>query len=457
MSFDGTGTYNLVSGLEANLANGQTNDGTEVYAAFADVATALSTCITKNGQTTLTADLPLSGFRLLGVSAGSAGSPSISFTGDATTGVFRPSAGNVAISTNGAEKARIDPSGNLGLGITSPASKLHVYGASSTQCRIESGDDTGGQSRYINTVADYSVGITGSTAGTFIVFDNENTHSAYAYTPGGSGYHSFYTVDTERMRIAANGRIGIGTTSPSYALHVSRSSGNESAAITNAGTTISDTATFLTQADATTAQVTSFGDGTAYVGAAAGSGLNIGNSANSFTAFAQNATERMRLDTNGYLLVGYTSSNGAYRLQVNSQIFATNATVATSDARYKENVQSITGALGIIDALRPVSFRWRPHPVHDFDIGPVQLGFIAQEVNTALSGRAFAEGVVKSARVVATKGDRGVGGKPVENDVDEQFLGLAEGKLVPILAAALKELKAIVDAQAARIAALEAK
>jgi len=34
MSFDGTGTYNLVAGLEANLANGQTNDGTEVYGAF---------------------------------------------------------------------------------------------------------------------------------------------------------------------------------------------------------------------------------------------------------------------------------------------------------------------------------------------------------------------------------------------------------------------------------------
>jgi hypothetical protein len=156
--------------------------------------------------------------------------------------------------------------------------------------------------------------------------------------------------------------------------------------------------------------------------------------------------EGARLDENGYLLVGYISSNGAHPLQVNGQIFATNATISTSDARYKQNIQPITGALGIVSALRPVSFRWKAHPVHDFDLGSLQLGFIAQEVNTALSGRSFAQGVVKSNRVVAHKGDRGVGGRPLDDEVDEEFLGLAEGKLLPILVAAIKELKAEFDA-----------
>jgi hypothetical protein len=67
MSFDGAGTYSLVAGLEANLANGQPNDGTEVYAAFADVATALTTAICKDGQTTITANLPMAGYRHTGV------------------------------------------------------------------------------------------------------------------------------------------------------------------------------------------------------------------------------------------------------------------------------------------------------------------------------------------------------------------------------------------------------
>jgi hypothetical protein len=253
--------------------------------------------------------------------------------------------------------------GSVGIGTASPASTLHVYGSSSTQCRVESGDDTGGQSRYINTVADYSAGITGATTGTFIIFDNTNTHSAYAYTPGASGYHSFYTQNTERVRI----------------------------------------------------------------------------------------------DANGYLLVGYTSSQGAFKLQVNDQIFATNATISTSDGRYKQNVTPITGALDLVAALRPVSYRWRAHPVHDFDLSGDHLGFIAQEVDQALAGTAFRAGIVKSNRAVAKRGDRGVGGRPIETDVDEEFLGLAEGKLVPILAAAVKELNAIVDAQAVRIAALEAR
>ena len=156
--------------------------------------------------------------------------------------------------------------------------------------------------------------------------------------------------------------------------------------------------------------------------------------------------EGARLDENGYLLVGYTASNGAYRLQVNSQIFATNATVATSDARYKQNVRPITGALDIVSALRPVSFRWKKHPVHDFDLDSEQLGFIAQEVGTALDRAGFKDGIVKSNRVVATRGDRGVRGEELTRDVDEEFLGLAEGKIVPILAAAIKELKAEFDA-----------
>lgn len=45
--------------------------------------------------------------------------------------------------------------------------------------------------------------------------------------------------------------------------------------------------------------------------------------------------ENMRLDSAGSLMIGYTTTNGAYKLQVNSQIFATNATIATSDLSLK--------------------------------------------------------------------------------------------------------------------------
>lgn len=54
----------------------------------------------------------------------------------------------------------------------------------------------------------------------------------------------------------------------------------------------------------------------------------------------------------GNLLVGYTSSNGAYKLQVNSQIFSPSSTIATSDSKYKDNQQPLSGALAMVNALR---------------------------------------------------------------------------------------------------------
>jgi len=58
--------------------------------------------------------------------SGSAGSPSITFDGDTNTGLFRPAADTLAASTNGSERIRIDSSGNVGIGTSSPNAKLHI-------------------------------------------------------------------------------------------------------------------------------------------------------------------------------------------------------------------------------------------------------------------------------------------------------------------------------------------
>lgn len=137
-----------------------------------------------------------------------------------------------------------------------------------------------------------------------------------------------------------------------------------------------------------------------------------------------------RFDTNGYFLVGYTTSNGAYKLQVNSQIFATSSTIATSDAKYKTNVAPLVGALDLVGALNPVSFSWKPHAVHAFDTSKPTVGFLAQEVQAALSGQPFVDSVVKQSVCAMPDGSQ------------EPFLGIAEGNLVAVLAAAIKELTA---------------
>jgi hypothetical protein len=164
-----------------------------------------------------------------------------------------------------------------------------------------------------------------------------------------------------------------------------------------------------------------------------------------FTANSGAPAERMRLTQQGYLLIGYTASNGAYNLQVNSQIFATNATIATSDGRYKKDVTPIAGGLDLVNKLNPVSFNWNPHPVHNFDTENVDIGFIAQEVQSALADSPYLSNIVKSNETT------------LPDETKEEFLGIADGKLIPILVKAMQELSVALDAANARIAALEAK
>lgn len=164
----------------------------------------------------------------------------------------------------------------------------------------------------------------------------------------------------------------------------------------------------------------------AYTNAAGASG-NI--------AFTNAAGQFAQYDANGYHLLGFTSSNGAYRLQVNSQIYATSSVVATSDKRYKTAVRPICGALGLVQQLAPVSFDWLPHAVHQFPAGRA-VGFLAQDVAQVLAGTGYEHAVVKTNSTVMPDG------------TTEQFFGLAEGALVPLLVSAVQEL-------AARVRALE--
>ena len=121
-------------------------------------------------------------------------------------------------------------------------------------------------------------------------------------------------------------------------------------------------------------------------------------------------------------LVGYSSSNGPYSLQVNGQIFSTSSTIATSDSKFKTNIEDLEDSLQIVKSLNPKSFEWIEHEVHKFPLGP-QIGFLAQDVRDALTGSRHLDAFVKK---------NSLGG--------EDFLGLAEGHLIPVLVGAVKEL-----------------
>ena len=175
----------------------------------------------------------------------------------------------------------------------------------------------------------------------------------------------------------------------------------------------------------------------------------------SIIGFQINDVEKMRLDTSGNMLVGYTTSNGSYKLQVNSQIFATSSTIATSDANYKTNVIPLTGALALVNNLNPVSFSWKPHLVHDFDVNTPTLGFLAQEVQAVLANESYVNSVVKKSTCTITSEIKDEKGNITTPAVTEDFLGIAEGNMISILTKAIQEQQSLIVALTNRITALE--
>ena len=155
--------------------------------------------------------------------------------------------------------------------------------------------------------------------------------------------------------------------------------------------------------------------------------------------------EAMRINNAGELMIGYTADNGAYKLQVNSQIFATSATIATSDEKYKENIVPISDATDLLMGLIPVEFDWIPQENivdengdllregHNFPSGK-QIGFIAQDVQDALGSEAWLGSIVTENKRPEMLDDEGNVIVP-----EEKFLGMAAANLIPVLVRALQE------------------
>jgi hypothetical protein len=97
MAFNGSGTYNLPAGNP--VVTGTTISSSTTNTTNSDIATALTNCITRDGQSTPSANLPMNAKKLTGLAAGTSAGDSVRYeqvlllTGGTMTGAITFNAG----------------------------------------------------------------------------------------------------------------------------------------------------------------------------------------------------------------------------------------------------------------------------------------------------------------------------------------------------------------------------
>jgi len=336
---------------------------------------------------------------------------------------------------------------NVGIGTSSPATKLNIENAG--ECQL--------QMAYSSTIFG-RVGRLSSGNYEFSSYENGGSLLFGTTTSNGS--------TTERMRIDSSGNVGIGTTATStYRLNVKGSgSVGDSSVYTQ----------FTTADTGTTAS-----DGLLI-------GLGVGSSPiayiiqqeNAALATLVNGSERMRIDSSGNVLVGATASgaaNGGIQLQpagngasipliassgnsasdgaVTMAVYSTSASQyqfyvgyagtvfarsivisALSDARLKENIVDLDVGIDAIMALKPRKFDWKDgQGTNKKNV----RGFIAQELEEVFPD------LIDEWRDPAPEGE-------------EPYRSVRQD-LMPVLVKAIQEQQALIESLTTRLTALESK
>jgi hypothetical protein len=277
----------------------------------------------------------------LGVIAGSASTPGLFFSGDANSGLYSPGADQVAISTGGSGRLFVDASGRVGVG-TSPSYALHVSGTGAVSSRTFATDATGDASFFVQNDGNGICGplVYGSTKTAYGALASNETafysnRSTTIMADGASAVIKFATGgNNERLRITSAGLVGIGTSSPSYALQVAETSAVVSAA---------SYSTFFgqgTRADLVLQATSSNNDQQRQVIRSNSDSLIFGTENAAVTTF----TEKLRIDSSGRVGIGTSSPSATTKMSI---VDSTSAGIYLLRTAQGETVIENTGSLTI--------------------------------------------------------------------------------------------------------------
>ena len=385
----GTGVVNLGSGQFYKDASGNVGIGTTPPSGSTTPSIFLGATTNVFGSNTAVASFGANAYQgSLGWTYASTATAALYSQNTATHAWYTASSGTANTAITWAERMRIDSSGNVGIGTSSPANRLEV----NSNARI-TGSTIAGANFYLNNTqgTSFKSQITWLASG--------SAKYSIGLDPAGNGTNNFYFYDevagSQRMTIDSGGNVLVGVTTASYSsanrgvVNIGGSSGGLLSLIsgTNKSYFLQTGADLTLENDTTTGNI----------------------------VFGTNAsTERMRIDSDGNLLVGGTTltatptSGHVFGLAATSAYHAighatgtpsgnyyatfnyasgligsitqsgTTAVLfnVTSDQRLKENIQDAESASTLIDALQVRQFDWKTDNTHQ------RYGFIAQELVT---------------------------------------------------------------------------
>ena len=142
--------------------------------------------------------------------------------------VLNASASDLILGTSDTERMRITSTGAVGIGTTSPNTKLRIVDSTTNPpLSIQNTNADGYSGSWLYNSAGTLVGHWGWANGTTTALSDKMYFGTIANKDV-----VFTTNDTEKVRITAAGNVGIGTTSPNAPLHVIKDLGTSVSAVT---------------------------------------------------------------------------------------------------------------------------------------------------------------------------------------------------------------------------------